>query len=127
MRRMRWRRKTDHRPPTTDHRGTQPAIVGGSSSALRRKILRLLRRRPLVMLCTIIMVLAAGAVTAASAAGLRLVEPHAQLYPVSLLSALAADYQPWRDANPRGRRLDPAIIKEAARDEAARDVKLAPG
>ncbi len=90
-------------------------------------MLRLLRRRPLHVISVVVMVLALGAITAASAAGLKLVEPQAQSYPISMLSVLQADYSPWGDTNPRKRRLDPAIIAEAARDEATRNVTPRPG
>src|SRR5262249_37297311 len=82
---------------------------------LRRNMLRLLRRRPLLVMTTIMMALAAGAITVTSAAGLALVEPHDRAYPVSLLSVLEANYASWPGDNPAQRRLDPAIIAEAAR------------
>ncbi len=79
------------------------------------------------MMCAIVMTLVAGAVAVTSAAGLKLVEPHARTYPIGLLSALEANYGPWGGANPRGRRIDPAIIAEAARDEVTRNLSPVPG
>ncbi|MFL5801069.1 MAG: hypothetical protein ACJ8CR_04930, partial [Roseiflexaceae bacterium] len=117
---MHWRRKAHDRPPTTGRRKARRAVGC-------RWLLRMLRRRPLHLISAVVMILAIGAITIASAAGLNLVEPHAQSYPFSLLSVLEADYRPWGDASLRRRGLDPAIIAEAARDEVARNVTPAPG
>ena len=92
-----------------------------ASFVLRRKMVRLLRQRPLQLITAIVMALAAGAIAVTSAAGLALVEPHDRAYPVSLLSALEADYTRWPDSGPSQRRLDVAIIADAARDEIARN------
>jgi hypothetical protein len=100
----------------------QPRLI-----VARRRVLRMLRRRPLHVMCAVIMALVAGAVAITSAAGLKLVEPHARTYPIGLLSALEANYGPWGDTNPRGRRIDPAIIAEAARDEVTRNLPPVPG
>lgn len=97
-------------------------------SLLRRRTWwRLLRRRPLHVISAIAFIIAVGAISLASAAGLRMVEPHAQSYPVSLLSVLYADYRPWGDSSARRARLDEAIIADAARDEVLRRVTRPPG
>jgi hypothetical protein len=124
---MHWRRKADDRPLTTDRRKARRVVGGRWSVVGRRGMLRLLRRRPLHVISAVVMVLALGAIAIASAAGLKLVEPHAQSYPISMLSVLEADYRPWGDAGLRRRELDPAIIAEAARDEVARNATPRPG
>ena len=87
-----------------------------------RRLLRLLRRWPLQLITGIIMALTTLSITAAATIGLALVEPHARVYRVSLLSVLAANYAPWPDTGPVSRRLDPAVAAEAARDQVAHNV-----
>src|SRR6186713_1909301 len=104
------RKAKDQRRRTKDEGLFRP-----SSFVLRRKMLRLLRQRPLQLMTAIVMVLAAGAIAVTSAAGLAMVEPHDRAYPVSMLSALEADYTRWPDTGPSQRQLDVAIVADAAR------------
>jgi hypothetical protein len=128
MRPPRWQPKmTNDERPTTDQVNTARLAVGSRPSALGRWLLRLLRRRPLQLMTAIMLALSAGAIAATSAAGLALVEPHSRPYAVSLLSILEADYTRWPDSGSQQRRLDAAIIAEAARDEIARKVTPGPG
>ena len=65
----------------------------------------LLRRWPLQFTTAVIMALTSSAIAATAAVGLALVEPHARVYRMSLLSPLAANYAPWPAAGPVGQRL----------------------
>jgi hypothetical protein len=87
----------------------------------------LLRRWPLPCITAIVMAVTSTAITATAGIGLVLVEPHARVYRVSLLSLVAANYAPWPATGAAGQPLDPAIIAEAARDEVARNVTPARG
>ncbi len=91
------------------------------------RLLWLLRRWQLPFITAIVMAVTGTAIAATAGIGLALVEPHARLYQVSLLSLVAANYSPWPAAGSVGQPLDPAIIAEAAADELARDVTPAPG
>ena len=93
----------------------------------RPRLWWLLRRWPLQLSTAVIMALTGSALAATAAIGLALVEPHARMYRMSLLSPLTANYAPWPAAGPVGQRLDPAIVAAAARDERARNVTSVPG